>query len=52
VLPGLGRLKKVHRKARMGRTRRLVKPSNRGEDHSEVLSPAKSAKDAIAPKKA
>lgn len=51
VLPGLGRLKKVHRKARMGRNPQTGEPIQIKAKTTAKFYLAKSAKDAIAPKK-
>ena len=52
VLPGLGRLKKVHRKARMGRNPQTGEPIKIAAKITAKFYLAKAAKDAIAPKKA
>ncbi len=52
VLPGLGRLKKVHRKARMGRNPQTGEAIKIAAKTTAKFYLAKSAKDAIAPKKA
>src|SRR5438094_8212226 len=51
VVPGLGRLKKVHRKARMGRNPQTGEPIQIKAKTTAKFYLAKSAKDAIAPKK-
>ena len=51
VLPGLGRLKKVHRKARMGRNPQTGEPIQIKAKTTAKFYLAKAAKDAIAPKK-
>jgi DNA-binding protein HU-beta len=51
VLPGLGRLKKVHRKARMGRNPQTGEPIKIAAKTTAKFYLAKAAKDAIAPKK-
>ncbi len=52
VLPGLGRLKKVQRKARMGRNPQTGEPIKIAAKTTAKFYLAKSVKDAIAPKKA
>jgi DNA-binding protein HU-beta len=52
VLPGLGRLKKVHRKARMGRNPQTGEAIKIAAKTTAKFYLAKAAKDAIAPKKA
>ncbi|PYV98655.1 MAG: DNA-binding protein [Acidobacteria bacterium] len=52
VVPGLGRLKKVHRKARMGRNPQTGEPIQIKAKTTAKFYLAKSTKDAIAPKKA
>ena len=51
VVPGLGRLKKVNRKARMGRNPQTGEPIQIKAKTTAKFYLAKSAKDAIAPKK-
>ena len=51
VLPGLGRLKKVQRKARMGRNPQTGEPIKIAAKTTAKFYLAKSVKDAIAPKK-
>ena len=51
VVPGLGRLKKVHRKARMGRNPQTGEPIKIKAKTVVKFRVAKAAKDAIAPKK-
>ena len=51
MVPGLGRLKKVHRKARMGRNPQTGEPIQIKAKTTAKFYLAKSAKDAIAPKK-
>ena len=51
VLPGLGRLKKVNRKARMGRNPQTGEPIKIPAKTTAKFYLAKSVKDAIAPKK-
>ncbi len=51
VLPGLGRLKKVQRKARMGRNPQTGEPIKIAAKTVVKFRVAKAAKDAIAPKK-
>ena len=51
VVPGLGRLKKVHRKARMGRNPQTGEPIQIKAKTTAKFYLAKSAKDAIAPKR-
>src|SRR6059058_3415885 len=51
VLPGLGRLKKVHRKARMGRNPQTGEAIQIKAKTTAKFYLAKAAKDAIAPKK-
>jgi DNA-binding protein HU-beta len=51
VLPGLGRLKKVHRKARVGRNPQTGEPIQIKAKTTAKFYLAKAAKDAIAPKK-
>ena len=51
VLPGLGRLKKVHRKARMGRNPQTGEPIKIAAKTTAKFYLAKAAKEAIAPKK-
>jgi len=51
VLPGLGRLKKVQRKARMGRNPQTGEPIKIAAKTTAKFYLAKSAKDAIAPPK-
>jgi DNA-binding protein HU-beta len=51
VVPGLGRLKKVHRKARMGRNPQTGEPIQIKAKTTAKFYLAKSTKDAIAPKK-
>ena len=51
VLPGLGRLKKVQRKARMGRNPQTGEPIQIKAKTVVKFRVAKAAKDAIAPKK-
>jgi DNA-binding protein HU-beta len=51
VLPGLGRLKKVQRKARMGRNPQTGEPIQIKAKTTAKFYMAKSAKDAIAPPK-
>ena len=52
VVPGLGRLKKVHRKARVGRNPQTGEPIQIKAKTTAKFYLAKAAKDAIAPKKA
>lgn len=52
VLPGLGRLKKVQRKARMGRNPQTGEPIKIAAKTTAKFYLAKSVKDSIAPKKA
>jgi DNA-binding protein HU-beta len=51
VLPGLGRLKKVNRKARMGRNPQTGEPIKIPAKVTAKFYLAKSVKDSIAPKK-
>ena len=51
VLPGLGRLKKVQRKARMGRNPQTGEPLKIPAKTTAKFYLAKAVKDAIAPKK-
>lgn len=51
VLPGLGRLKKVNRKARMGRNPQTGEPIKIPAKITAKFYLAKAVKDAIAPKK-
>jgi DNA-binding protein HU-beta len=51
VLPGLGRLKKVQRKARMGRNPQTGEPIKIAAKTTAKLYLAKAVKDSIAPKK-
>ncbi|MGZ4811742.1 MAG: HU family DNA-binding protein [Terriglobales bacterium] len=51
VLPGLGRLKKVQRKARMGRNPQTGEPIKIAAKTTAKFYLAKAVKDAIAPKK-
>ena len=51
VLPGLGRLKKVQRKARMGRNPQTGEPIKIPAKTTAKFYLTKSVKDAIAPKK-
>ena len=51
VVPGLGRLKKVHRKARMGRNPQTGEPIQIKAKTVVKFRVAKATKDAIAPKK-
>jgi len=51
VLPGLGRLKKSQRKARMGRNPQTGEPIKIAAKTVAKFTLAKSVKDAIAPKK-
>jgi DNA-binding protein HU-beta len=51
VLPGLGRLKKVHRKARMGRNPQTGEPIKIAAKTTAKFYLAKATKEAIAPKK-
>ena len=51
VLPGLGRLKKVNRKARMGRNPQTGEPLKIPAKTTAKFYLAKAVKDAIAPKK-
>jgi DNA-binding protein HU-beta len=51
VVPGLGRLKKVHRKARMGRNPQTGEPIQIKAKTTAKFYLAKAVKDAIAPKK-
>jgi DNA-binding protein HU-beta len=51
VLPGLGRLKKVQRKARMGRNPQTGEPIKIPAKTTAKFYLAKSVKDAIAPKR-
>jgi len=51
VLPGLGRLKKVQRKARMGRNPQTGQPIKIAAKTTAKFYVAKSMKDAIAPPK-
>jgi len=51
VVPGLGRLKKVHRKARMGRNPQTGEPIQIKAKTTAKFYLAKATKDAIAPKK-
>jgi DNA-binding protein HU-beta len=51
VLPGLGRLKKVQRKARMGRNPQTGEPIKIAAKTTAKFYLAKSVKDSIAPKK-
>jgi DNA-binding protein HU-beta len=52
VVPGMGRLKKVHRKARMGRNPQTGEPIKISAKTTAKFYLAKAVKDAIAPKKA
>jgi DNA-binding protein HU-beta len=52
VLPGLGRLKKVQRKARMGRNPQTGEPIKIAAKTTAKFYLAKAVKDNIAPKKA
>jgi DNA-binding protein HU-beta len=52
VLPGLGRLKKVHRKERMGRNPQTGEPIKIKAKTTAKFYLAKAVKDSIAPKKA
>jgi DNA-binding protein HU-beta len=52
VLPGLGRLKKVQRKARMGRNPQTGEPIKIAAKTTAKFYLAKVVKDSIAPKKA
>ena len=52
VLPGLGRLKKVQRKARMGRNPQTGEPIKIAAKTTAKFYLAKSVKDSIAPPKA
>ena len=52
VLPGLGRLKKVQRKARMGRNPQTGEPIKIAAKTTAKFYLAKAVKDSIAPKKA
>ena len=52
VVPGLGRLVKAHRKARMGRNPQTGEPIQIKAKTVVKFRVAKAAKDAIAPKKA
>ena len=52
VLPGLGRLKKVNRKARMGRNPQTGEPIKIAAKTTAKFYLAKAVKDSIAPKKA
>jgi DNA-binding protein HU-beta len=52
VLPGLGRLKKVQRKARMGRNPQTGEPIKIAAKTTAKFYLAKTVKDSIAPKKA
>ena len=51
VVPGLGRLKKVHRKARMGRNPQTGEPIKIKAKTTAKFYLSKAAKDAIAPPK-
>src|ERR1700723_4336181 len=51
VIPGLGRLVKAHRKARMGRNPQTGEPIQIKAKTGGEFRVAKAAKDAIAPKK-
>lgn len=51
VLPGLGRLKKVQRKARMGRNPQTGEPIKIAAKTTAKFYLAKAVKDSIAPKK-
>ena len=51
VLPGLGRLKKVHRKERMGRNPQTGEPIKIKAKTTAKFYLAKAVKDSIAPKK-
>jgi DNA-binding protein HU-beta len=51
VLPGLGRLKKVQRKARMGRNPKTGEPIKIAAKTTAKFYLAKAVKDSIAPKK-
>ena len=51
VVPGLGRLKKVHRKARMGRNPATGEPIKIAAKTTAKFYLAKAVKDAIAPPK-
>ena len=51
VLPGLGRLKKVQRKARMGRNPQTGEPIKIAAKTTAKFYLAKAVKDAVAPKK-
>jgi DNA-binding protein HU-beta len=51
VVPGLGRLKKVHRKARVGRNPQTGEPIQIKAKTTAKFYLAKAVKDAIAPKK-
>ena len=51
IVPGLGRLVKAHRKARMGRNPQTGEPIQIKSKTVVKFSVAKAAKDAIAPKK-
>lgn len=51
VLPGLGRLKKVNRKARMGRNPQTGEPIKIAAKTTAKFYLAKAVKDSIAPKK-
>ena len=51
VVPGLGRLKKVHRNARMGRIPQTGEPIQIKAKTTAKFYLAKATKDAIAPKK-
>jgi DNA-binding protein HU-beta len=51
VVPGLGRLKKVHRKARMGRNPQTGEPIQIKAKTTAKFYLAKAVKDATAPKK-
>ena len=52
VLPGLGRLKKVQRKARMGRNPQTGEPIKIAAKTTAKFYLSKAVKDSIAPKKA
>ena len=52
VLPGMGRLKKVQRKARMGRNPQTGEPIKIAAKTTAKFYLAKAVKDSIAPKKA
>ena len=52
VVPGLGRLKKVQRKARMGRNPQTGEPIKIAAKTTAKFYLAKAVKDSIAPKKA